>query len=184
MNPEFLDVDDVLELHALQIAAHGGSAGLRDRALLESAVAQPMAKFGDEFLHQDLFEMAAALLYSLASESPVCGWKQANRAVGGDHISRPQWLFDRQTLSQIGRHHSRSRRQPICTQGPGRDGASRSGDGRWLIGPGLIKKMLSETDSLISSDRGRDPTSSPHKPFRRRSSPTTIRFGCLIAPVT
>ena len=56
MNPEFLDVDDVLELQAGQIVEHGGSEGLRDRGLLESAIAQPMASFGGEFLHGDIFE--------------------------------------------------------------------------------------------------------------------------------
>ena len=70
MNPEFLDVDDVLELHATLIVEHGGSDGIRDRGLLESAVAQPMASFGGEFLHQDLFEMAAALLVSLVGNHP------------------------------------------------------------------------------------------------------------------
>ncbi len=70
MNPEFLDVDDVLELHATLIVEHGGSDGIRDRGLLESAIAQPMASFGGEFLHQDLFEMAAALLVSLVGNHP------------------------------------------------------------------------------------------------------------------
>ncbi len=70
MNPEFLDIDDVLEIHAFQIAEHGGSDGLRDRGLLESAIAQPMAQFGGQFLNQDLFEMAAALLVSLAINHP------------------------------------------------------------------------------------------------------------------
>jgi death on curing protein len=70
LNPEFLDVDDVLELHADQIAEHGGSDGVRDLGLLESAVAQPMAKFDGQFLHQDLFQMAAALHFSLVSNHP------------------------------------------------------------------------------------------------------------------
>jgi death on curing protein len=70
VNPEFLDVEDVLELHATLIVEHGGSDGIRDRGLLESAVAQPMASFGGEFLHQDLFEMAAALLVSLVGNHP------------------------------------------------------------------------------------------------------------------
>jgi death on curing protein len=69
VNPEFLDVDDVLELHATLIVEHGGSDGIRDRGLLESAVAQPMASFGGEFLH-DLLEMAAALLVSLVGNHP------------------------------------------------------------------------------------------------------------------
>lgn len=43
--PDFLDLDDVLELHAMQLARYGGADGIRDRGLLESAVAQPQATF-------------------------------------------------------------------------------------------------------------------------------------------
>jgi death-on-curing protein len=39
--PLFLDVEDILEIHEAQLEIYGGSAGLRDRGLLESAVAQP-----------------------------------------------------------------------------------------------------------------------------------------------
>jgi death-on-curing protein len=70
VNPEFLDVDDVLEIHAGQLAEHGGSEGLRDKALLESAAAQPMATFGGQFLNEDIFIMAAALLISLVKNHP------------------------------------------------------------------------------------------------------------------
>lgn len=56
----FLDVDDVIELHALQLELFGGGAGLRDRGLLESAVAQPQSSFGGQFAHEGLFSMAAA----------------------------------------------------------------------------------------------------------------------------
>ncbi len=70
MNPEFLDVDYVLEIHAGQIAEHGGSEGVRDMGVLESAVAQPMAQFGGQFLNHDLFEMAAALHFSLVLNHP------------------------------------------------------------------------------------------------------------------
>ena len=41
--PEFLDVDEVVALHDLQLERFGGAAGLRDRTLLESAVAWPQA---------------------------------------------------------------------------------------------------------------------------------------------
>jgi death on curing protein len=70
LTPEFLDVDDVLEIHAIQIIEHGGSEGLRDPGLLRSAVAQPMAQFAGAFLNEDLFEMAAALLTSLVKNHP------------------------------------------------------------------------------------------------------------------
>ena len=70
LSPEFLDFDDVVELHAHQIAEHGGSEGLRDRGLLHSAIAQPMVQFDGQFLHHDVFEMAAALHFSLVSNHP------------------------------------------------------------------------------------------------------------------
>jgi death-on-curing protein len=63
-------VDDVVELHAVQLARYGGAVGLRDRALLESAVAQPMASFGGEWLHPDLWTMAAAYLFHLVHNHP------------------------------------------------------------------------------------------------------------------
>ncbi len=62
----FLTVDDVLELHADQIALYGGDPGLRDRGLIESAVATPTATFGGEFLHKDVFVMAAAYAFHIA----------------------------------------------------------------------------------------------------------------------
>lgn len=43
--PEFLDMEDALELHALQFPRYGGADGLRDRELLESALAQPQGTF-------------------------------------------------------------------------------------------------------------------------------------------
>lgn len=66
----FLDLEDVMEIHAGQIANYGGSNGLRDRGLLESALAQPQASFGGEFLHRDIFEMAAAYLFHLVLNHP------------------------------------------------------------------------------------------------------------------
>jgi len=65
--PLFLDVDDVIELHATQLEIYGGSAGLRDRGLLESAVAQPQTSFGGEFSDDGPFAMAAAYLFHIVS---------------------------------------------------------------------------------------------------------------------
>ncbi len=39
MTPEFLDIEDVLEIHAMQLTRSGGEDGLRDQGLLESALA-------------------------------------------------------------------------------------------------------------------------------------------------
>jgi prophage maintenance system killer protein len=56
MEPLFLNVADAIAIHRDQIKQYGGSLGIRDAGLLESALAMPATSFGDEFLHRDLFE--------------------------------------------------------------------------------------------------------------------------------
>ncbi len=68
--PDFLTVDDVMELHRDQLNAFGGTAGIRDRGALESAVGVPSATFDGEFLHAGLFEMAAAYAFHIAENQP------------------------------------------------------------------------------------------------------------------
>ncbi len=70
MNPEFLTVEDVIDIHALQIARYGGAAGLRDHGLLESAISQPRATFGGDFVHESLFAMASAYLFHIVRNHP------------------------------------------------------------------------------------------------------------------
>ena len=75
---EFLSVEEVLDIHAAQLERYGGGGGLRDRGLLESAVAQPQATFDGAFVHEDLFAMAAAYLFHIVSNHPfVDGNKRA-----------------------------------------------------------------------------------------------------------
>jgi death on curing protein len=68
--PEFLTVEDVLQIHNEQITAYGGATGIRDRGLLESAVAMPQASFGEAYLHEDLAHMAAAYAFHIAQNQP------------------------------------------------------------------------------------------------------------------
>lgn len=70
MTIDFLDLDDVVTIHADQLAAFGGGDGLRDHGLLESAIAQPQATFGGEFVHEDLYAMAAAYLFHIVQNHP------------------------------------------------------------------------------------------------------------------
>jgi death on curing protein len=63
MEPLFLTLDEVLEIHAQQIELYGGSDGVRDPAGLESAVATATATFGGQFLHPTIPSMAAAYLF-------------------------------------------------------------------------------------------------------------------------
>ena len=70
MNIVFLTPDDVLDLHADQIAVFGGSAGVRDLGLLQSAVAMPQTGFGGQLAHAFPHEMAAAYLFHIAANHP------------------------------------------------------------------------------------------------------------------
>ena len=63
MDPLFLSLDEVLEIHQQQIERYGGSSGIRDPAGLESAIATPQATFGGEFLHRTIPAMAASYLF-------------------------------------------------------------------------------------------------------------------------
>ena len=79
MSPIFLSLDEVIELHRDQIERYGGSAGIRDMGLLQSAIAMPQAGFGGQFLHADLFEMAAAYLFHIVQNHPFV---DGNKRVG------------------------------------------------------------------------------------------------------
>jgi len=68
--PQFLTLDQVIEIHRVQLELYGGQEGLRDQGALESAIAQPEAGFGDAHLHTYPFGMAAAYAFHLAENQP------------------------------------------------------------------------------------------------------------------
>lgn len=70
MTPTFLTLDEVIEIHREIIERYGGSLGIRDLGLLESAVAMPQAGVGDQYFHSDLLEMAAAYLFHIVRNHP------------------------------------------------------------------------------------------------------------------
>lgn len=70
VEPQFLSMEDVIDIHADQIERYGGSLGVRNVELLRSALGMPEAGFGDQYLHADLFEMAAAYLYHIVQNHP------------------------------------------------------------------------------------------------------------------
>lgn len=68
--PRFLSLEDVLKIHQNQLFQHGGIDGIRSTELLQSAIAQPFASVGGEFLHATIFEMAAAYLFHICQNHP------------------------------------------------------------------------------------------------------------------
>ena len=67
---EFLTLAEVTEIHADQIEHYGGTGGTRDINLLSSAVAMPYASFSGDFLHRDIYEMAAAYAFHICQNHP------------------------------------------------------------------------------------------------------------------
>lgn len=67
--PRWLALVHVLAIHSDQIKTHGGSAGLRDRGLLESALERPKNQlhYGSD---PDLASLAAAYGFGLANNHP------------------------------------------------------------------------------------------------------------------
>jgi death-on-curing protein len=77
--PVFLTLDEVIAIHAEMIRRYGGSHGIRDRGLLEAAIAMPEACFGGQYLHTSPSAMAAAYLFHLVSNHPFI---DGNKRVG------------------------------------------------------------------------------------------------------
>jgi len=66
----YLTLEQVLFIHEDQIKRYGGSTGLRDIIMLESAVYRPQTTFNGEDLYDSLFEKAASLFHSLLFNHP------------------------------------------------------------------------------------------------------------------
>ena len=62
--PIFLTLDEVFNIHARSLAEHGGSEGVRDRGLVESALASAKNTF--YYAHGDLFDVAASYAFHIA----------------------------------------------------------------------------------------------------------------------
>lgn len=75
----FLDFDRIVQLNRLAVKTFGGSDVVRDRGLIESAIYQPQASFGEQYLHESIYQMAAAYYYHI-SESQ--GFSDGNKRTG------------------------------------------------------------------------------------------------------
>ncbi|MBM2829445.1 MAG: type toxin-antitoxin system death-on-curing family toxin [Gammaproteobacteria bacterium] len=71
----------VLAIHDRQLAEHGGSAGVRDENMLESALARPQQLYAYGDPPPDLADLAATLDYGLARNHPFVDGNKRTAAV-------------------------------------------------------------------------------------------------------
>ncbi len=74
-----LTKEQVLSIHTVLIKAIGGTDGIRDVGLLESALAAPFQTFGGQDLYPALLQKAACLGFSLISDHPFV---DGNKRIG------------------------------------------------------------------------------------------------------
>lgn len=74
-----LTIEQVLSIHSVLIKATGGTDGIRDVGLLESALAAPFQTFDGKDLYPALIQKAACLGYSLISDHPFV---DGNKRIG------------------------------------------------------------------------------------------------------
>jgi death-on-curing protein len=70
LDPKFLSLAEVLQIHQDQVSRYGGDPGIRDLNGLKSALGMPAATYGGDFLHADIFSMAAAYLFHITGNHP------------------------------------------------------------------------------------------------------------------
>ena len=66
--PVWLTPEIVIAIHEMQLAEHGGPAGIRDMGMLESALGRPQNKFA--YGETDLAVLAAAYGFGVARNRP------------------------------------------------------------------------------------------------------------------
>lgn len=66
----FLELEEVLKIHAQLIEAYGGSHGIRDTGALISSLETPKSGFGNEYFHKSIFDKASAYLFHIAKNHP------------------------------------------------------------------------------------------------------------------
>jgi death on curing protein len=76
----FLPKAIVMAIHEDQIRLYGGSYQLRDDGALEGALAMPQAQFAGQFLHETIFQMAAAYGFHLCQDH---AFVDGNKRVAG-----------------------------------------------------------------------------------------------------
>lgn len=66
--PVWIDLEVVLAIHDEQLAEHGGQVGVRDRGLIESAMARPRSQFA--YGEQSIARLAASYAFGFSRNHP------------------------------------------------------------------------------------------------------------------
>jgi len=91
---KLLTVSDVTFLHDGLIATFGGSMGIRDDGLLESAVLRCQASFGGRDLYPTVFEKAAAIFHGVIFDHAfIDGNKRTAFTCAVETLERNGWRF-------------------------------------------------------------------------------------------
>ena len=81
MKPVWINEGLVIAVHARQIAEHGGNAGIRDKPLLQSALARPQQLYAYGGPPPDMAALAASLAYGIAKNHPFIDGNKRTSAV-------------------------------------------------------------------------------------------------------
>ena len=76
IEPVFVNISDVFDIHEYQIQRFGGSDGLRSIELLESAIAMPSATFDGQYLYPTILDMLP--LTSIIWSKIIRSWTETN----------------------------------------------------------------------------------------------------------
>ena len=79
--PVWISEELVIAVHARQITEHGGSAGIRDKSLLRSALARPQQLYAYGDPSPDIAALAASLAYGIAKNHPFVDGNKRTAAV-------------------------------------------------------------------------------------------------------
>jgi death-on-curing protein len=92
MSVSFIPDEIVLMIHSDLLQRYGGQPGLRDRHLLESALAQPKTTVGGKYAHKTLFQKAAAYGFHVCMNHPfVDGNKRVAFALMDVFLQKNGW---------------------------------------------------------------------------------------------
>lgn len=95
---DFLTFDDVIAIHADQLAHYGGSDGVLDENVVRSATEMSSMRAFGQYLHEDIAAMAAAYLYHFAAaQGFVDGNKRAGLATCHAFLARNGYWLDART---------------------------------------------------------------------------------------